>query len=80
MTAGETGVRELAELLRELEELLKNSDVLSELADRGVNSSLALVAGQALGAYLQGNKAQAAEDFALVAEEIRARLGPGATH
>jgi hypothetical protein len=65
---------ELAELFDDLETLLKNGDVIATLTGRDLNASLALVAANALRAYLKGSKADAAEDFATVAEEIRARL------
>lgn len=66
--------KELTEVLGELSQLLKNPDVVGALAERGVNASLALVALEGLGAYLVGDKAQAAEDLKCVAEEIEARL------
>lgn len=67
--------RELESLFDELEDLMKNGDVVGALSERGINASLALTAIDALRAYLLGSKHQAAEDFELVAEEIRARLG-----
>ena len=66
--------REIGEVFDDLEELLKNGDVGSVLSTRGINTSLALVAVQGLRAYLTGNKAQAADDLATVAEEIKARM------
>lgn len=66
--------REVSQLFDELEDLLKNGDVIAALSGRGVNASLALTAIEGLRAYLAGKKADAAEDFAVVAEEIRARL------
>ena len=71
------GSGELDAVLGELEALLKNGDIMSTLADRGINTSLALVAASALRSYLAGKKAEAAEDFATVAEEIQARLAVG---
>ena len=68
---------ELDEVLGELEALLKNGDVMSSLAESGINTSLALVAASALRSYLDGKKIEAAEDFATVAEEILARLAAG---
>ena len=65
---------EIESVLGELDDLLKNGDVISSLAARGVNSSLALLASQALASYLRGEKAQAAEDFQAVSEEIHDRL------
>ena len=66
---------EIETVLGELDDLLKNGDVAAALAARGINSSLALLASQALTAYLRGEKAQAADDFQAVSEEIRDRLG-----
>lgn len=65
---------EIDSVLGELDALLKNGDVTAILAVRGINSSLALLAAQALSAYLKGEKAQAAEDFQAVSEEIKDRL------
>lgn len=45
-----------------------------ELGHRGVNASLTLLAVQGLTAYVEGNRHQAHEDFATVAEELRTRL------
>jgi hypothetical protein len=67
-------VKELYEVFEDLDTLLKHPDVGTELASRGVNQSLAIVAAEALLAYVQGDKARAAEDFDTVAEEIGARL------
>jgi hypothetical protein len=68
---------EIDAVLADLEALLKNGDIMSALSDRGINTSLALVAAGALRSYLAGKKADAAEDFATVAEEIQARLAVG---
>jgi hypothetical protein len=68
---------EIDAVLGELEALLKNGDIMSTLSERGINTSLALVAASALRSYLAGKKAEAAEDFATVAEEIQARLAVG---
>jgi hypothetical protein len=65
---------EVDDLFDELDELLKNVDAESELATRGVNVSLAIVAADGLRAYLHGDKARAADDLGTVAEEIQARL------
>jgi hypothetical protein len=65
---------ELDGLFDDIDALLKNVEVLSELNERGVNASLALAAADALRAYLKGEKARAAEDFSMVAEEIESRL------
>ena len=68
---------EIDAVLGELEALLKNGDIMNALSERGINTSLALVAASALRSYLAGKKAEAAEDFATVAEEIQARLAVG---
>jgi hypothetical protein len=65
---------ELDGLFDDIDTLLKNVDVLSALTERGVNSSLAMAAADALRAYLKGEKARAADDFSMVAEEIASRL------
>ena len=67
-------MRELEDVFEDLDSLLKNPEVGAELTAKGVNSSFAIVAAEALKAYLVGDKARAAEDFETVAEEIRARL------
>jgi hypothetical protein len=66
--------REVTSVMDELEDLLKNGDVIAALSNRGINASLALVAIDGVRAYLDGRKAQAAEDLSTVAEEIRGRL------
>ena len=70
--------RELGALLDYLEALLKNGEVIGSLTSMGVNASLALLAAGGLRAYLTGHKAEAAEDFATAAEEIRGRIEAGA--
>ncbi len=60
-------------VLDALDALLKNPDVGSALAARGINVSLALTAAYGLRAYLHGDKATAIEDLATAAEEIAAR-------
>ncbi len=67
-------MKELREVFEDLDTLLKNPDVGAELTARGVNTSLAIVAAEALLAYVEGDKDRAAEDFETVAEEIAARL------
>ena len=71
---GQLGLRELLEVLSELEVLLKNPEVGEALAGRGVNISLALVGVDGLRAYLSGEKERAAEEFGTLAEEVTARL------
>jgi hypothetical protein len=66
--------REISAVLDDLEALLKNGEVIGVLTGRGVNASIALVAVDGLRHYLQNKKAEAADDFATVTEEIRGRL------
>ena len=65
---------EFAAAIDELEGLLKNGDVVAALTGKNINASLALLGVDGLRAYLSGKKQDAADDFATVAEEIRARL------
>jgi hypothetical protein len=69
--------RAVARLLREIEALLKHPSVGIELGQRGVNASIAILAVQGLTAYVEGNRKQAHDDFATVAEEILARIERG---
>ncbi len=66
--------REIDDLFDEIDALLKNRDVGIELAEKGVNISLAIVAADGLRAYLHGDKAKAAEELSTAAEEIATRL------
>lgn len=68
-----TAMRELHEVFADLDALLKNPDVGSVLTARGLNTSLVIVAAEALKAYVDGDKERAAEDFQTVAEEIATR-------
>ena len=78
MHAGEMAIGDgstvIGKLLGEVEALLKTQTVGVELAKRGVNTSVALVAVQGLAAYVAGDKRRAAEDLGTAAEEIRARM------
>jgi hypothetical protein len=74
MSAHHGSVAAVSRLLREIESLLKHPSVTLELGHRGVNASITLLAVQGLTSYVEGNRRQAHEDFATVAEEIRARL------
>jgi hypothetical protein len=65
---------EIDELFDELHTLLKNPDVGAELADAGVNISLAMVAADGLRAYLHADKAHALLELETVVEEIGARM------
>lgn len=66
-------LREIDDVLNDLDALLKNNDVGAELALRGINISLALTAAAGLRAYLHGDKAAAIEDLGTAVEEIAAR-------
>jgi hypothetical protein len=66
--------QEIDDLFDDIDSLLKNHDVETALAARGVNTSLAMVAADGLRAYLKGEKARAAEDLGTVAEEIAHRM------
>jgi hypothetical protein len=65
---------ELADLLNELDTVLKQPEVAAHLTARGVNTSLTLLISDALRAYVEGRKEEAAEDLGTAAEEIMARL------
>ena len=73
--AGERGLKEIDDVLDDLDALLKNPDVGAALADKGVNISLAMTAAYGLRAYLRGDKATAIEDLGMAADEIAARAG-----
>lgn len=66
-------MKELDDVLEDLVTLLKNPEVTAELSGRGINASLAIVGAEGLQAYVNGDKARAAEDLATVAEEIASR-------
>jgi len=67
-------LEELDDVLADLETLLKNPDVGAALADKGVNTSLAMLAMDGLAAYLHADKAKAVEDCAHFAEEVQSRM------
>lgn len=67
-------LRELEEVLDELDTLLKSNALGDALSERGVNISLALTAAAGLRAYLRGDKANAIADLGTAAEEIAARV------
>ena len=67
-------MKELRQVFEDLDTLLKNPDVGAALTERGINVSLAIVAAEALVAYVAGDRERAAEDFDTVAEEISTRL------
>jgi hypothetical protein len=75
MATSDGTTKTLSVLLSEIETLLKSATVGMELAKRGVNTSVALVAVQGIASYIEGDKRRAADDLGTAAEEIRARLG-----
>jgi hypothetical protein len=74
MSEADTAGATLAELLDELDSVLKRPEVDAYLTSRGINTSLALLVADGLRAYLQGRKKEAADDLGTAAEEIAARL------
>ena len=70
--------REVDGLFDEIDALLKNADVAVVLADRRVNSSIAMVVADGLRAYLKGEKEKAIEDLSTAVEEITQRYAQGA--
>jgi hypothetical protein len=74
MSAHHGSVAAISRLLQEIEALLKHPSVTIELGHRGVNASITMLAVQGLMAYVEGNRRQAHEDLATVAEELRTRL------
>lgn len=77
MSDADTAGDELAELLDELDSVLKQPEVDAHLTARGINTSLALLVADGLRAYIEGRKRDAADDLSTAAEEIAARLGMG---
>jgi len=65
---------ELEDLFDELDQLLKNPEVESELAGIGVNTSLAMTLAYGLRAYLQGDKEKAVLELGTATEEIATRM------
>jgi hypothetical protein len=68
------GTAELDELLTELDQLLKTSEVGAELAEKGVNVSLALTIADGLRAYLHGDKEKTLLELETATDEIAARM------
>jgi hypothetical protein len=65
---------ELDDVFDELEVLLKNPEVGAELADRGVNVSLAMTLADGLRAYIHGDKEKALLELGTATDEIAARM------
>lgn len=68
-------VPDVLQLLEHLEEEMKSYEFGIDMVQRRINDSFALVAVQALQAYLRGDVDAAAADFAMIADEMRARRG-----
>ena len=65
---------ELEDVFQELEVLLKNPEVGAELAERGVNVSLAMTLADGLRAYVHGDKEKALLELGTATDEIQARI------
>ena len=74
MTEQHGAAAAMMRLLGEVEALLKEPSAAMELAKRGINTSIALVATQGLAAFLDGNTRRAIDDLETAVDEIRARL------
>jgi predicted naringenin-chalcone synthase len=71
-----TALSEIDEVFEELDQLLKNSEVGAELAEKGVNVSLAMTLADGLRAYLKGDKQRALLELGTATDEIAARMPP----
>ncbi|MDP9037487.1 MAG: hypothetical protein M3O50_22045 [Myxococcota bacterium] len=65
---------ELDEIFRQLDVLLKNPEVGADLAERGVNVSLAMTLAEGLRAYVEGDKQRALLELQTATDEIAARM------
>jgi hypothetical protein len=73
-----SGADEIEDVFEELDTLLKNPDVGYELAQKGVNVSLAMTLADGLRAYLHGDKKKALLDIGTATDEIAARMARSA--
>jgi hypothetical protein len=73
-TVTRSGVDELDDVFDELNALLKNPDVGAQLAERGVNVSLAMTLADGLQAYVHGDKEKALLELGTATDEIAARM------
>ena len=69
-----SGAGEIDDVFAELDALLKKVEVGAELAERGVNVSLAMTLIEGVRAYLRGDKEQAILELGTATDEIAARL------
>jgi hypothetical protein len=77
MAEGElAGLKQLEDLLDELQGLLKNPEVGAQLAELGVNVSIAMTVADGLLEYLRGQKARALLELGTATDEIAARMAP----
>jgi hypothetical protein len=65
---------EFDDLFDELDGLLKNPQVGAQLADKGVNVSLAMTLADGLFAYIRGDKQAALLELGTAIDEIAARM------
>ncbi len=69
-----SGAEEIDDVFDELDVLLKNAEIGAELADKGVNVSLAMTLADGLRAYLRGDKQKALLELGTATDEIADRL------
>jgi hypothetical protein len=69
-------LEQLGRLFEDLESLLKDPEVGAELADLGVNVSIAMTLAEGLHEYLRGRKARALLELGTATDEIAARMAP----
>jgi len=69
-----SGTGEIDDVFDELDALLKNADVGADLAERGVNVSLAMTLLDGVRAYLRGEKERAILELGTATDEIAARF------
>ncbi len=65
---------ELDAVFDELDTLLKDAEVGAELADKGVNVSLAITLAEGVRAYVHGDKESALLELSTATDEIAARM------
>ncbi len=73
-TMSQSRPNELDEIFRQLDVLLKNPEVGADLAERGVNVSLAMTLAEGLRAYVEGDKQRALLELQTATDEIAARM------
>jgi hypothetical protein len=68
---------EIDDVFEELDQLLKNAEIGAQLAEKGVNVSLAMTLAEGLRAYLEGDKQKALLELGTATDEIAARMTGG---